>query len=728
MMGKILIVTEKTSVACKLGSTGRKMLGDFKMSNGEILTDEKYSADENKYKKMFDNDMGYIENDKYIIAPASGHLFELYQAYDYNPNYRNWSKIPFPFIPNTFEIKLKEDKKTKSADRKAKKCYDIIKKLMDRKDVESLICATDGDREGENIFSLIYQFSGCRKPVMRLWTDAWEENDVIKALKNIKPWKEYENLKKAGFCRMCSDWQMGANLTAKTTLALTGGKEIVSVGRVQTAVLNEIVQRELAILNFNSKKFYKIIGKFRTKDGQVYEGIYDDEVFEDDKKANSFLNIIKKESAKVNKYDEKKENKYCPPLYDQTGLAVDMARNGIDPDKTLEISQSLYESGYQTYPRTASRYIMQSEAGKYSDMLKEVAKINPLSIKYPFNASNKRIVDDSKVESHSAITPTINVPDINKLTNEQRMVYETVIKRAIAVTFPPAVELSQVAETGVGEYPFKSSGRKELERGWREVYDMREKDNAMPVLKKGEGVEIVSLEVKEVIPQPPKRYDKASILVFMDTCGKKIENEEMRELMKNKGIGTSATRANILSRLFEVKYIEEKGKSIAPTEKGMNMIQKFPVDELKNAEFTGQLEYELYRVEKGEIPDTQYMKMINDLYSLSCQKLSNQNVSIPTVDKDEIGKCPCCQHSVVHKKGKNKATGKEYDFYGCTNYKGGCKFTINSIVGNKKITEKQVQTLLEKRRTGIIKGFTDRNGDEFDAKLVLNDKNEVKFE
>lgn len=714
-MAKTLIITEKTSVACQLGARGRKILGDFKLVNGEILNAKDYSNDEKKYTSMIDRQMGYLENDKYIIVPASGHLFELYQAFDYNSTYKNWRNIPFPFIPEPFKVKLKEANK-------AKKCYDIIKRMMDRKDVDCLISATDNDREGESIFALIYQESGCKKPVKRIWTSAWEEDNILKSWKEMKDWDAYKDLRNAGFCRMCSDWQLGANLTAKTTLSLSSGSEMYSVGRVQTAVLNEIVQRELAILNFKSKKFYKIIGRFKTKDGKIYEGIYNEETFEEETKAKSFINILKKEIAKVTKYDEKKENKFSPSLYGQTDLAIDMNNfHNIDASKTLELSQSLYESGYQTYPRTESRYILDTETDSYDKMLKNISSINSLSLKHTFNKRNDRIVNNAKVDSHSAIIPTTNVPNLNKLTEEQRLLYDTVLKRAISVNFPPAVELVQGAITSLGEYNFISSGRKEIERGWREVYDIEPKDTSIVKLKKGDIVEVIELIAKEVVPQPPKRYDGATILTFMKTCGKKIENEEMRELMKNKGIGTGATRANIISILYSRKYIDNKGKSIIPTEKGMKLIEIFPVEKLKNAEFTGELEYELYKVEKGLISPEEYMGKIMDLYIESCNLLSTDTMKINTPDKDEICKCPC-GGSIVHKKGKTKE-GKDFDFYGCSNYKSGCPNKVNGVIAGKKITEKNVKDLFEKGKTSTIKGFKKKTQETFDAKLTLKDGN-----
>lgn len=699
---KTLIVAEKPSVAVAIAGCSRKIIGDFYFK-GKLLTAEYVEKNEAVLKKEVKS-AGKLENDKYIISFAEGHLVKLFDAYDYNAAYKNWRSIPFPFIPSEFKTKVTKDRLD---------LYNNLEKLMNSKDVNEIYCATDGDREGENIFALIYAKSQCKKPVKRLWFDSPNEEYLTKAFKDIKDASHYESLRTAGYCRMVSDWLLGSLMTAKTTIKLGSGKEILNVGRVQTAVLSEIVNIEDIIKNFSKKKFYQVNAKFKTKDGKVYEGIYD-EKFDDPLKADNFIKSLKK-NGKVNEYNEKLERRYSDSLYSQTALQVDIYSSfGLNPDATLDASQFLYEKGYATYPRTASRYITSGDADAFMRMYYEIASVNALATKAKFSKTNNKIVDDSKVDGHSAIIPTSTVPDLDKLTKEQRIVYEALVRRAISVNFPPAIDQKQNVETDISGFIFKSAGKKEIDRGWREVYNTQVKDTSIPKLTKGENVEVISLSKKEVETQPPKRYNRGSLLQFMETCGKKIESEEARELMKNKGIGTGATRANIISSLFQNGYVEEKKNTIYPTQKGIDLVHKFPVAELKSAEFTGNMEFKLYKVEKGEMSREEYMKDITDLYILSCNKLDNKEIGKIGGSKDAICKCPKCKEGyIVKKKGKNG------DFYGCTCWQKGCKFSISDVRG-KTLTEKQVQTLIEKGSTGKMKGFKKKDGTELpSAKVIL---------
>lgn len=702
---KTLIITEKPKVALKIAANGRKFLGDF-MLNGNLITKNYVEKNEEELARTVKR-VGRLENSNYIISFAEGHLVTLFDAKDYNPEYRNWKNIPHPFVPNPFRTKVIEDKKY---------LFDNLVKLMNSDEVSEIINACDGDREGSNIFHLIYNQARCKKPVKRLWVESHTEEKLLQALKNMEDEKlpKHDNLRKAGFCRTKSDWLMGALLTAKATTELSYGKDIITVGRVQTAVLAEIVRIEELIRNFKSKKFYHIVGKFRTKDGNIYEGVCDSKDYDDIKEVQAVISKLQR-TGKVVEYQVKREKKYSPPLHDQTSLAVEMSKSyNISPDGTLEASQNLYEKGYATYPRTSSRYITMSDADDFENMLYAIASLNPLARKYKFNKNDKRIVDDSKVESHTAIVPTTEIPDLSKLSKNEKYVYEELMRRAIAVVFPPAVDEKHHIITTVSDLDFKSSGTVEIERGWREVYDIKSPNNPLPEVKENEIVEVISLEPKEVVTKPPKRYTEATILQFMESCGKKIENDEMRELMKNKGIGTAATRAEILNKLKKIKYIELKGKSIYPTEKGIEVIKKLPVEELKNAEFTGEMEYQLYKVEKGELSEEEYMDMIINLYKHSCKKLEDKNIGKITQQINSLGKCPLCGSDVVKRKGKYG------EFYSCQGYKNGCKFTISKICG-KLLTEKQVQTLLEKGKTNKIKGFKKKDGTVLSpARVVLN--------
>lgn len=714
-MSKTLIIAEKPNVACKIGACGRKILGDFYLPDGTLLTSSYLSKNDKKVIGLVSRSKK-LENDKYIIMYAAGHLIELYQAYDYDSSYKNWSNIPSNFIPNPFKMKVKKD---------GEDLFNTLKKAMNSNEVNEIIIATDGDREGQSIFEFIYNFAGCKKKCKRIWTSSFTEGALEKAFKEMKDNKEYVGVANAGNARVKSDFLMGALLTAKTTTKLSGNREILTVGRVQTAVLAEIVRIENLINNFTKTKSYVLVGKFKTKDGEIYEGTYK-EKFDSLEKAEKLLEQLKNNKGTIVETTREDVKIFCPPLFDQTNLAIEMAsKYGLSADETLKACQTLYENGYQTYPRTASRYIKTDETTDFKNMLNEINVINPLSKKYAFNPNNKKIVDDSKVDSHSAITPTVNVPDLKSLNKNEKDVYNEVVLRTIAVNFPCAIDEKQSIITNIKDIPFSSTGKIEKERGFREVYNSPIVDNSLPIVKEKDQVEVLEITTKEVETKPPKRYTEATILKFMETCGKNIEDENARELLKNKGIGTSATRGEIIKKLKSCGYIIPKGKTLFPTQKGIDLINIFPCDKLKNPEFTGELEYQLYKVEKNEISLSSYMKFIEDLYIDSCNQIENsKNQKIGKEEVKSLGVCPSCKKgSITHRKGKSKKGS--YDFYGCTNWKDGCKFNIGQICG-KMLTENQVKTLLDKKEVGPIKGFKKKDGTVLNpAKVILKNDKEI---
>lgn len=698
---KTLIVAEKFNVAAKIAALGRKCFGEFKLSNGAILTPQ-YIAENEQFVDDCVKKMRKLENDNYVVMFALGHLVELYQAKDYDEEYKNWSKIPVGYVPTPFKFKVKES---------TKYLFNALKEEMNSDNIKDIIIATDSDREGCSIFAFLYEKANCTKPCKRLWTDAFTESGIEKAFKELKPNSYYKGVEDAGRGRAISDFLMGALLTARATVDLAGNNEILNVGRVQTAVLSEIVRVENLINNFKKVKSYQVVATFKTNKGDVYSGVYD-EKFDSLDKANALIKRISDKEPAISDYTRIKASSKCPPLFNQTELAIELANKcGMNPDATMDATQSLYEKGFQTYPRTASRYLTKGDAPSFNKSLQLLSTINPLAAKYPFNISNKNIIDDSKVDSHGAIIPTEVIPDINSLSKTEQQTYNEVVLRAIAVNFPAAIDEKQAITTKISDIEFKSTGKIELERGYREVYNTPIKDNPLPIVSIGDTVTIVNLESKEVETKPPKRYTSASILRFMESCGKKIENEDARELMKNKGIGTNATRADIIKKLFSTKYIEYKGKSktIYPTEKGMKMIELFPVEQLKNPEFTGNLEYGLYKVEKNEISLETYLQKIEQIYLDACKNINehkSKKVGTPTSNKKSLGLCPVCREgNIVHN------VGKKFDFYGCTNYKNGCKFSISSQICGKKITEAQVSQLLKKRQTtNKISGFKKKDG------------------
>lgn len=718
---KSLIIAEKPSVALKIAANGRQVLGDFKLF-GKLIDKNYIDKNEEEAKKAVKK-AGFLENDKYIIGFAEGHLVKLYQAYDYNKEYKNWRSIPDSFIPDPFAYNVDESRKY---------LFETLSKLMKRSDVDKIINATDGDREGESIFRLIYNKIGSKKPVYRFWTSTHTSESVSNAFKNLKPASDYDNLGAAGIARGQSDWIMGALMTAKTTVALSQGKTILNVGRVQTAVIAEIVRVELLNRNYQKKPFYVPAVTFKTKAGETYTGEYT-ESFETKQEVETFIEILKnKKMGNVAEYKEENKNIYSPALYSQTALDIDMAKYyNIDPDATLNAAQSLYEHGYTTYPRTSSRYITQSDGLDFDAMYKLLPKINPLAKAHNFNISNSRIVDDSKVEGHPAIIPTIDIPNLSSLSENEKKVYEMVVKRAISVNFPAAIDERQFAVTKIDDYVFETSVTHEVKRGWREVYDMPVKTERVPVLKVSETVEMIDFVILEKENKPPQRYTKSSILTFMENCGRKITDEDAREIMKNRGLGTDATRPGIIKTLKDNGYITTSGKTIYPTDLAIKLIEILPVEELKSAEYTGNIEYFLYQVEKGEKTVREFMNEIIDLYHLSCNQLNSSSgakslgeapVSSSNNAEESLGKCPLCGSDV------RAINGKFGKFYSCSDFKN-CKFKIQKICG-KTLTENQVKKLLKNGETGVISGLKKKDGTPLSNTniIIKNGEVEIKFE
>jgi DNA topoisomerase-3 len=624
----------------------------------------------------------------------------LYQAYDYDPKFKNWKNLPFCYIPDDFKFKIKKD------------VYHIfikIQKLMMDKDIKEIIVATDADREGSNIFACINKIIMCNdKPIKRLWTDAFNEIYIEKAFKNIKDINYYDGIEKAGYYRMISDFILGALLTAKATVSINNGL-VVNVGRVQTAVLNEIVRIEELINNFSSKTYYEITCKFYTEDGIIYDGINDEKI-DDLNKVRNIIESLNNRVAKIKSCKIIKEKELCQNLFDQTNLAIEISNKyKIRPEETLKASQTLYEKGFQTYPRTSSRYITTGDVKDFELMLKNINKLKETDNIYSFSLNhkiNKKIINNKKVESHSAIVPTSNIPNLNILNDNEKKIYKEVSLRCIAVNFPPAIDEKQSIETLIDNIIFKSIGKKEIDKGWRKIYGLNKKDTYISNIDKNKKIIKYEINYKEIKTQPPKRYTIAKILKFMESCGKNIDNDEIREVMKNKGIGTSSTRAEIIKKLLNYNYILTKGNTIHPTQKGIELINTLPINELKDAEFTGNLEYKLYQIEKHEIDENIYFDFIKNLYIDCCKKLNLLN------DKN-VGICPICNNNIIHKK-----TDK-YNFYGCSNYINGCKFTIGTICGILP-SKKDVSKLLSEKVTDEIKDFKDINsGSTFNAKIQL---------
>lgn len=720
-MGQIVVFAEKPDIGTRLAATlGGCFINGIEL-RPEMVANKKYEGMIKKER----TEKGFLRcrrNGKdYVVTWGFGHLAELKQAVDYDPKYSRWEEDLFPFIPEKYEIKLKEGSGIK-------KQFKIISELFNDKDTEYIINATDADREGELIFDYIYRLAKCKKPYKRLWLSSYTEEAIEKGFASLKEADEVIPLRDAGRCRAIADWLVGSNLTAVATLKFGGYKNMISVGRVQTPTLAILVNREREIQNFKPEPYFELVAVFETEKGEQYKGKWkgkDTDRFSDRKKAEEILAKVQGKNGTVVKCEETKSEEKPPLLYDLTTLQMEAnAKYGFSAQKTLDIAQKLYENQFLTYPRTNSRYL----SSDLKPEIKRILKALPSSYDpYRSNLLNqtlnysKRIFDDDKVESHHAIIPTYKTP--SNLSDDEQKIYDLVAKSLIKAFMPNAVWATTKVETEVEREIFYSSGKTLIEPGWRAVdgrtasNEADEDEQMLPVLRKGQKVIGRKYEVVEKKTKPPARFTEKTLLAAMETAGKYVEDEELREAMKDRGLGTPATRAGIIERLIEVGYVKREKKNLVPTTKGIEVIRILPVEAIKSPSLTGEWEYKLNLIERGKASPDEFLRQIEEFTRQMVSELKKEERTEIMREENVVGKCPKCGSPVV----KNKRG------WGCSNWKNGCQFQIWAEVCGKKLTDANARQLLTKGKTSLIKGFISKNGKKFDAVLELKDDGRVSF-
>lgn len=603
---KSLIIAEKPSVAADIG----KVLG----------VNRKYN--------------GYIEDEQYIISWAVGHLVGLKEPEDYDLRYKKWRFTDLPILPA--EMGLKPNASTE-------KQLNIIQQLAGRSDVAELICATDSGREGELIFRYIYDYIECQKPVRRLWISSMTDESIHEGFQKLKNSGEYDNLYYSAKCRSEADWLVGINATrAYTTLY----SDLFSVGRVQTPTLALIVDREEELTNFVPKDYYEVVATFNSSSGE-YSGTWFDGQISETKifkpeKAEEIAAQVKGQSGKVVEV-EKKNNRQKPPLlYDLTELQRQANKEfGLTAQEVLDIAQSLYEK-YKliTYPRTDSRYLSDDMKQTVIDTINSIyvppfcPAIDKLKVddKIKLNFS-KRIIDNKKITDHHAIIPTKKTPNLKSLPEKERKIYQTVVKRFLAVFYPDyEFQMTKVITEVAGDQ-FVSKGKIVKNEGWKWLYQKPESRKmeevskpeetkseeekeaedevagSLPPLRKGQAADAISTEILKKQTTPPKPYTEASLLSAMENAGRFVEDEELKEQLRESSFGTPATRAGIIERLLKVGYIQRTGKTLRPTKKGKDLIGMVPKS-LRSPETTGKWERGLSKISRGELEPQVFMKTI----------------------------------------------------------------------------------------------------------------------
>lgn len=667
---------------------------------------------------------GYWEGNGYQVTWTFGHLCELKEPHEYDSAYREWNLNMLPILPARFGIKLKNDKGIE-------KQFNIISTLFEN--AEEVINCGDAGQEGELIQRWVFAKSNCRKPVKRLWISSLTEEAIREGFNKLKDAKSYDSLYFAGYSRAAADWLLGMNATRLYTIKYgNGNKQVLSVGRVQTPTLAMIVNRQVEISNFKSAVFFELKTRYRdvifNAQTERFQG-------NEKGKAEELLASVKEAPFAVTLVETKKGRESPPRLFDLTLLQVECNKKfGYSADDTLKTIQGLYEKKLVTYPRVDTTYLPDDMYPKIAGILKSMAGyqalINPL-LAGPIRKSGK-VFDDKKVTDHHAIIPT----DMRAqgLTGAEANVYDTIAKRFIAAFYKDC-EVSNTTVLGlVKQVEFKATGKQILDAGWRIIYnreavDEEEKDETqiLPEFTQGEQGPHEAF-LAEGKTSPPKAYTEATLLRAMETAGKQVEDEELRELMKDSGIGRPSTRAAIIETLFRRNYIRRERKNIVPTITGMQLIQTINNELLKSAEMTGNWEFKLRQIEKGEYQADAFLQemktMVSDLVT-QVKAESGKRIAVETAEIKEKQKaagestaCPKCSTGTMLK-GKTA--------FGCSNFRNGCGFKIPFELMGKKLSGSQINALAEKGKTPVIKGF-DTGGIKKDGILKLTSSFTIEFE
>lgn len=675
---------------------------------------------------------GYYEGNGYQVSWTYGHLCTLKEPKDYVDEWKYWNLRYLPMVPSRFGIKVIEQDSIQRQ-------FKIVERLV--QNATEIINCGDAGQEGEVIQRWVLLKAKCKVPIKRLWISSLTEEAIKEGFANLKEGDKFNNLYAAGSTRAIGDWLLGINATRLFTKKFGHQKQVLSIGRVQTPTLAMIVKRQLEIDNFKPEDYWELRTVYRdTEFNSVLGKIKKEE------KAKYALEKITEEEFEITSFEQKEGKEKPPRLFDLTALQVETNKKlGYSADETLKHIQSLYEKKLVTYPRVDTTYLPDDVYPKIPGILKNLKYYQELVAPLLEGKirKSKQVFDNKKVTDHHAIIPTGVVP--SGVSPEEKRVYDTVVKRFISVFYPDCKVSNTTVLGEVLKLEFKATGKQILSPGWRDVYDKDKKktknkeENLMPVFEKGEkGPHEPRIDQKKTTP--PKPYTEATLLRAMETAGKQVDDEEMRELMKDNGIGRPSTRANIIETLFRRRYITRNRKSIVATQTGIDLIKVIENETLKSPELTGDWERKLRLIEKGEFQPDQFKKeLVEMVVGLTNEVLfSEKQHAITILDEEELKKskkkkkrsskkkveiteltCPKCQAGTLIK-------GKKA--YGCERFKEGCKFVVPFEFMGKKLTNKQLSDLIQKGKTTKIKGFKVPGSEEKkDGKLQFTDDHNIEL-
>ena len=651
---------------------------------------------------------GYMEGNGYVVSWCVGHLVELAQPESYGEQWKKWTYESLPVKPEKWQYEVKPDTKAQ---------YDVLFRLMHRKDVTATICATDAGREGELIFRLVYEMAGCDKPIKRLWISSMEESAIREGFAHLQPGSDYDNLYHSALCRQEADWLVGINGTRLFTV-LYGGK-VLKVGRVQTPTLAMLVDREAKIMNFQKEKYYMAHILMDGMDAAT--GRMDDK-----NKADEIAGACRDGQALTTSVVKEEKAVMPPKLYDLTTLQRDANRLfGFTAKQTLEYTQSLYEKKLATYPRTDSQFLSDDMGQTAEGVIEAVFS----SLMFEENKASrpdiKRILNSKKVTDHHAIIPTMEIAkaDLAALPETERKILSLVANRLLCATGEKHLYETVKAEFSCGGHTFAVSGKSVTHNGWKSFEDAfkrsfkisgnqeeEKEEKKLPELSEGQAFDGVQTKVSEHFTSPPKHFTEDLLLSAMERAGA----EDMGDDVERKGLGTPATRADIIEKLVKDGFVKREKKQIIPTEDGLKLITVLP-DVVKSPKLTADWENALTLVAKGELPMEDFMADIESMVSeliRTYHEVSDEQKKMFAQEQEALGICPNCGGQVV--KGK----------FGAYCVKK-CGMSVSRVMG-AALTDAQVKDLLAGKKI-LLKGLKSKAGKPYDAYIIPSGTEEYRY-
>lgn len=667
---------------------------------------------------------GYFEGNGYQVTWTFGHLCTLKEPHDYNSLWKEWHLEDLPIIPAHFGIKLIDNKGVQ-------KQFNIIKKLISQ--CEEVVNCGDAGQEGELIQRWVLLKAQCKVPVKRLWISSLTEQALKEGFHNLKDATFYDNLYAAGSARAIGDWLLGINATRVFTKKFAVNKTLLSIGRVQTPTLAMIVSRQKEIDSFVVEEYWELKTLYKNTEFNA-----DISRLKTEEKAKNGLIYLEKFPFEIISSEKKEGKEKNPRLFDLTSLQVDANKKyGFSADHTLKLAQNLYENKFITYPRVDTTYLSDDLYPKIPGILKSMKYYEKYTQPLLNTAINKtkNVFDNEKITDHHAIIPTEILPQ--HLSTDEKRIYDLIAKRFIAVFYPECIVSNTLVTAKVREIPFKATGKQILDYGWKTIYlqeinnEKTSEEFIMPDFQPGETGSHEPF-IHQGKTTPPKYYTEASLLRAMETAGKQVEDEDMREALKDNGIGRPSTRANIIETLFRRKYILKKRKNIIATQTGLDLINTIENDLLKSPELTGEWEHKLRLIEKGNYELEVFKKELTNMVTQLTHEVKNSNYkrisiqesvsysknkNISTTKKEPIKienlLCPKCKNQMLLK-------GKKA--YGCNDF-NNCNFRIPFTFCNKKLTFKQISDLVTKGKTSKIKGFKITNENPYSEGFIFLNSN-----